>query len=170
MTALSNNNTTVRTFIEYQHGLRVQPLESEVVLGSRDEVCRGQVNRMQPAEVDVGSVEDIDRPVFDAQRVQNFHIVHFAGSDDDHAGDAAAQVEKRVQFQGGFGLSELRSGKERKAQIDGGGVQRVEAVIELDTEEVADIDLSGLGYQYLRKVGVDTPVSYPIGIGQRSAG
>ena len=82
--------------------------------------------------------------------------------DADERGDVAVQVEQRVHFDGGFVLSELRPRKQRQAQIDGGGIQRIQTLVEIHTDRIdADQDLG--------EVGKDTPVPRLISVGQCGA-
>src|SRR2546429_9879537 len=78
---------------------------------------------------------------------------------DHHSWDVAAQVEQRVQFHCSFVFAKLGPGKKRQAQIDGGGIERVNSLGQLDAETVVCIEHSSTGYQHLRKVGVDAPIA-----------
>lgn len=149
--------------------LRVQPLKTKVVFGTGDEEGRGLMNSVQSCKVDVATIEDVDRAGFDGQLIQYPDVVDFARSDDDHAGDVAAQVEQGMQFYRGLALAEVCPRKKSQTQVDGGGVQCIDAVIQLDTEWFLSIEPSGLADQYLRKVGINAPISNLIGVRQRIA-
>lgn len=84
----------------------------------------------------------------------------------DKAGDAAAQVEQGLQFDGGLGRAKRRPGKYRQAQVDGGGIQGVDRVGEFHLQRIAGVESAGLGNQALRQLGVDAPVAPLVGIGQ----
>jgi hypothetical protein len=58
-------------------------------------------------------------------------------------------------------------GKERQTQVDGCRIQRVSRVLQRKAKAVARIELARVLDQALGEVGVDTPVSRLVGIGQR---
>lgn len=90
--------------------------------------------------------------------------------DVDEARDAAAQVEQGVRLDRALGLAELRPREQRKAEVDGRRVQRVNRVrqphakVVLGVEPAGDLDQAG------REVLVDAPVALLVGIRQRTAG
>ena len=87
----------------------------------------------------------------------------------DKSRDIAAQVEQRVQLDRSLGRSEMRPRKQRQAQVDGRGVERVDGVLQVDAEGLVDIQRSRDADQALGEVGVDAPVAHVVGIGQRIA-
>jgi len=93
--------------------------------------------------------------------------VHFAASNADKRGDVTVQVQKRVHLDGGFVRPEFSPGEQRKAQIDGSRVQRVQALIQLYADWISRIERPGEVDQDLREVRVDAPVVRFVGIGQR---
>ena len=89
--------------------------------------------------------------------------------DADERGDVAVQVEQRVHFDDGFVLSELRPRKQRQAQIDGGGIQRIQTLVEIHTDGIGSAEGSRDADQDLGEVGKDTPVTRLISVGQCGA-
>jgi hypothetical protein len=63
-------------------------------------------------------------------------------------------------------LLERRPWKQRQAEIDGGGIKRVDGVCEIDAEAVVRVQAPGGGDQGLGEVGVDAPVASLVGVGQ----
>ena len=84
--------------------------------------------------------------------------------------DAALQVQQGMEFDGGFGLSEMRPGEDGQAQVDGGGVQGIDGVIEFDSQVVLGIQGSGEADEGVGEVGIQAPVALPVGVGQGIAG
>ena len=66
-------------------------------------------------------------------------------------------------------LAKLGPGKQRKAQVDGGRVQRIQTLIQIYTDRIRRIQRPRDADQHLREVGVDAPVMRVVGIGQRGA-
>src|ERR1017187_7715782 len=77
------------------------------------------------------------------------------------------QIEQRVHFDGSLLLAKLRPGKQRQAEIDGGRVQRVEAVIQFHAHGIARVKRSRDTDQYLCEVGEDAPVVGLVGQANR---
>ncbi len=62
--------------------------------------------------------------------------------------------------------TEVGPGKEREAEIDRGGVQGVDRLLELHAEAVLGVEAPGLVDQHLGEVGVDPPVALLVGDGE----
>lgn len=124
---------------------------------------------MQSGEVEITAIHDVERPSFGNNLVENVHIVQLAIADVDEAGNVAAQVEQCMQLDRGFVRTEWSPWKYRQAQIDRGGVQRVDRFGEIDTKRLVHVKRASNPDQALREVGIDAPVSNRIRVGQRVA-
>ena len=80
-----------------------------------------------------------------------------------------AQIQQRVQLDRRLGRAERRPGKDRQAQIDRGGIERVDGVLEIEPERLVGVKSPGRADQALREVAVDAPIARRVGIGQRVA-
>ena len=78
----------------------------------------------------------------------------------------APQVQQRVQLDGRLGRAKRRPRKHRQAQIDGGGVQSVDGIFQIDPKGFVGIEPSGHCDQALGEVAVDAPVASCVGVGQ----
>ena len=83
--------------------------------------------------------------------------------------DVAAQVKQGVHLHRRLGASEMRPREDREAQVDGGGVERVDGVAEICSEAVIGMQVAGGPDQGLGEVGVDAPVASLVRLGQRGA-
>ena len=146
---------------------RVHPAQVRVRLGAGDEERARPMQGEEPFVVEVGAVHHIHRRRLGEQQVEHVDIVQFAVGDVDEAGNVATQVEQRVHFHRGFGLAERRPGKQRQAEVDGGGIEGVDRVRQLQPQVLFGIQPSGLGDQPLRELGEDAPVPALVGVGQR---
>ena len=77
-----------------------------------------------------------------------------------------SSVQERMHLHGCLGLAEHRPGKGGKAQGDGGGVQRIGRLLEIQNARIARMQLARLSDQNLGKVRVNVPVAQFVGIGQ----
>ena len=93
-----------------------------------------------------------------------------ARRDNDDGGKVALQGQQRVKFDGGLVPSKRGPRKQREAQVNGGGVQRIGGGLEFKTERFIGVEGGGLLDEDVGKVGKDAPVSFFVGVGQRAAG
>lgn len=85
----------------------------------------------------------------------------------DEARNGAAQIEQRVQPDRCLGGAEQRPRKYRQAQVDGRGIQDIDRVGQVHAEGLAGIELSCRHDQTFAELGIDAPVAFLVGIGQR---
>jgi hypothetical protein len=148
------------------HRVRVAPLELGVALGAGHEECLGLVNDIQPGEVQIAPVQQVKRARLEGQLVQRIDLVGLAVGDVNEAGDVAAQIEQGVQLDGSLGRAKRRPGEHRQAQVDGGGIERVDRRIQIECEGLAGIQRTRHANQVLRKVGVNLPRTRGVRVGQ----
>ena len=84
--------------------------------------------------------------------------------------DAAPQVQQGVEFDGGLGLAEVCPGEHGQAQVDGGGVEGVDGVIEFQPQVLLGIQGTGQADEGVSEVGVQAPVTLLVGVGKGIAG
>src|SRR5450631_190084 len=96
--------------------------------------------------------------------------MHTASGDNDDGGKVALEREQGVEFDGGLVLPKRSPRKEREAEVNGGGVQRIGGGLEFKTERFIGVKRGGLLDEDLGEIGKDAPVAIFIGIGQRAAG
>jgi hypothetical protein len=85
----------------------------------------------------------------------------------DEARDVAAQIEQRVHLHRRLGGAKVRPWKQRQAQVDGGGVQSIDRVAQLQAQAFVGVKLSRLGNQPVGELRVNAPIARLVGIGQR---
>ena len=69
------------------------------------------------------------------------------------------QIQQRMHLHRRLVLTKLGPRKEREAKIDGGGVQSIQTLIQIDIDRIARIERARDSNQDLRKVGIDSPVA-----------
>ena len=150
-------------------GMGITALGFEIGLGAGHKEAFRLVQSIEPIEVDVASVHDVESAGLGQQQVQDVDVVQFAVADVEERRDIAAQVQQRVQLDGRLGRAKRRPGKHRQTQVDGAGIQSVDRVFEIDTKRFCGIKTTSDGNERLGKVGVDAPVPALVGIGQSAA-
>ena len=123
----------------------------------------------QASKVQVASVHHIERPWLQDQDVQHIDLVHLAVADVDEGGNRAPEVQQCVQLDGCLGFAKRRPLEQAQAQIDGGGVQCVDRILEIEPQVLVQIKFASTSDQYCGQVGPDSPVARLVGIGQGGA-
>ena len=100
--------------------MRIAALQQDVVLGASDKERGGERQPVQPIEVEISAVHQVEGAGLWRDLIQNIHVMHFAVGDADEQGDVAMQVDQRVHLHGALTLAETSPGKHRQTQIDGG--------------------------------------------------
>ena len=144
-------------------------IEREILFGPRDEEGHRFGEPEQPGEIDVSAVHDIERARLDRQIVQRVHVGHLPGGNMDKTRDIATNIDQGVQLDGTLSSPELCPGKQRQAQIDGGGVEGVDRLVEVQTDVFVGIQPSRPGDEEGGQIGVDSPVAQFVGVGQRAS-
>ena len=124
---------------------------------------------MEAGEIDIAAIHDVEGAGLGDQFVEHPGIVPSGGGDVYEGGDVAAQIQERMELDSSFAALERGPGEERQTEIDGGGVEPIDGVREIDAEAVLDVQAPGGGDRGLGEVGVNAPVAFLVGIGERGA-
>ena len=112
------------------------------------------------------TLHDIERARFGKDFVEDVDVVYFAVADADKRGDIAVQIQQGMHFHRGFVLAKPGPREQGQAEIDGGRVQCIEALLQIRSDGILGIQRSRLSDQDLRKIGKDSPVARFVGVGQ----
>ena len=124
------------------------------------------VEQMQPREIKIGAVHDIERIAFRHQPVQNVDIMQLAVGDVDESRYAAAQIKQCVQLHRRLGAAESRPRKKRQAQINGGRVKRMHGAVQFQFMGIIDVQVTIGVDQPLCEIRIDASVAGPVSVGQ----
>jgi hypothetical protein len=113
---------------------------------------------VKTGKIEIPTIDNIERPWFDTDLVENVHIVNLSMGDNHHSRNAAPEIEKCVDFYCPFPLSEFCLGEERWTQVDGGGVQSIHGMIQYYSKGILDIKLPCPSDENLCKICIDTPI------------
>jgi len=152
-----------RRFVDF---VGVAALDFEIGLGTSDKEAACLAQSPQTLEIDIAAIHHVESPGLGDQLVEHVDFVPLAIADTNERRDIASQVQQRVQLDSGLGRTERRPRKNRKAQIDGGGVQSVNGVFQLDSKRFVDVEPSCHSDQTLSEVAVDAPIPSRVGVGQ----
>ena len=138
--------------------MRVSALGLEVSLSPDDEEAAGLMKATEPIEVDVSAIHDVDGTGLGHQLIEDIDVVQLAVADEDEGWDIAPQIQERMQLDRRFGRAERRPGKDRETQIDRGGIERVDGILEIEPERLVGVKSPGGADQALREIAVDAPI------------
>jgi len=72
--------------------LRIEAFELEIVFGSGHKEGTGSMDLVKASEIQISSVEDVERSWFEVHLIENGHIVYLPVGNNDQGGDVSAQV------------------------------------------------------------------------------
>src|SRR5919108_3015774 len=121
---------------------------------------------VKSSKIEIPSIHQVNGTRFPEELVEDIDFVNLSAGDDDHCRNAAAQIQQSVQFDSRFSSAKLRPRKKREAEVDGGGIQRVDRLIEFESEGLLSVEVSRSLDKHMGKIGIDSPVANLIGIGQ----
>ena len=146
----------------------VSSLGLEIGLGAGDEEGSGQVQAVQPLEVQIAAVHDIEGAGLGQQLVEHVDIVQFPVGDVNEARDVAAQIDKRVKLDCRFGRTKWCPRKQHQTQIDRRSIERVDGVLQIHPEGFVHIEAARGSDQMLRDLRMNAPIARFVGVGQRT--
>src|SRR6266852_5685604 len=151
------------------HRMRVASLEQHVRLGAHDKEGRAERKDEEPLKIDVAPVQHVEGHRLWQDLVEEVHIMHIPTGDADKCGNVAVQVQQSVHLDGGLAPAKLGPRKQRQAQVDGGRIQSVQTLLQIDANRIAGMQRPGDGDQSLREIGEDPPIMRFVRVGQRRA-
>lgn len=151
-------------------GKRVMTCELKVGFGPGDEERASIGDFGQASEVHVATVHQIERASFEEQLIEPSHVVLARSSHMNACGDWSAQIDLGVHLDSSLGLAEVRPREKRQRQIDRGGIQSVDRVVEFDAKIFAGVERSRLANEALCQIFPNPPVSRFVGFGKCRSG
>ena len=82
-----------------------------VRFGAGDEEGSGQMQHMEPGEIDIAPIHDVDRARLRKQQVKRVNVVQLAIRNVDEARDITAQVQQRVHLDRRLDVRKCAHGK-----------------------------------------------------------
>lgn len=106
--------------------LRAHSPELGIGLGSDDEEGLREMCGVEPGVIRVASVHDIERTGLRNEIVKNIDIVDLAVGDEGKCRNTSSQIEQGMEFDCSFRLEEVCPGEQGQAQVDSGGIKRID--------------------------------------------
>ena len=150
-------------------GSAIRTGDSEIRFGSRDEERVRDLKSVESFEIEVAAVHHVKGSSLQRKMIEGIHIVYISLGNVDKTGDAPTKVDERVKFDGSLSSTKLGPRKKREAEVDGGGVEGVDGVLERDAERFVGVKRACLIDEDVGEVAIDSPVVNAVGIGERTA-
>ena len=147
---------------------RLTEVESRIAFRPNDEVGVSAFDSKESSEVEVSSIKDIDTPSLNEHPIHEVDVMHRTVCDLYKDWDRASQVDLSMELYRGFGLTEMSPRKHRQAQINGGSIDRINHLVNIQPVGVLAVKASGLADENLRECFVNTPVPVLVSISQIS--
>lgn len=120
---------------------------------------------VESGEVQISPIHDVEGAGFPGNHVEGVDFVEFSVGDVNERRDAAAQIQKRMEFDRALRLPEVRPGKHGEAQIDRGRIESIDGLVQLYGKPLAAVQPACFRNQGVSQIGVNAPVSLLVGIG-----
>ena len=147
----------------------IPSFELRIAFCPRDKERVPLVHLVEPSEIEIAAIHQIERSWLDSQLVEHVHFVSLAVGDVNEAGNRTAQVEQGMQTNCRFGGTKRRPRIHRQTQVDGGGVEGIYRRIQIDPHRFVDVQRSCHRDQVLREVCINLPRPSSVRVGQRIA-
>jgi hypothetical protein len=103
----------------------ITPLQQNIPLRAHYEESGAEREHVQALEIDVAAIHHVERAGLRNDLVEHSDVGHLAVCNPINIWDVAMEVEQRVQFDGGLVLAKTRPREQRKTEVNGRGVQRI---------------------------------------------
>ncbi len=100
--------------------IRIEPSEFEVGLGPDNKVGQALGEDIEPFEVKIPAVHDVERSRFGNEGIEDIDVMDATLGYFDEKRYIPAQIQKGVQLDRGLGFTEPRPREQRKTEVDGG--------------------------------------------------
>ena len=154
----------------FVHRVGVTTGAAEVFLGAGDKESAALVEAMPAGEVEIATIHEVERASFPDELVEEVDVMNTARGDNDDGGKVALERQQGVKFDGGLVLPKGGPRKEREAEVNGGGIQRIGGGLKFKAGRLIGVKRDGLPNERLSQIGKDAPVAIFVGVSQSAAG
>ena len=148
---------------------RLTQAKSHIAFCADDKVGVRTFDSKEPVKVKVSPVENIDASSFKKHLIHEMDIMNRSVCNLHEDGYRASQVNLGVEFNRGFGSTEMSPWKHRQAQINRGGIDGINHLVDIEPVRVFAIKSPRLANQNLSECFVNTPVAMLVCISQISS-
>lgn len=137
---------------------RFEDIETSVAFGADHEIRTGRLDSEQSGEIEITTIKNVDASGVVVDLVHEVDVVDRTVGDPHEYRDWSGQIDLSVKLDRRFGGSEMRPGKDRQAQVDGGSINGINHLVEIEPVGVAGIQPSSFADENLSECFVNAPV------------
>ena len=152
----------------FVHRPGFQSVELHAGFHARNGERSRQHKAVESLEIHIATVNNVEGSGLGQHLVQHAHIGPFSVGNRNHCGNRAAQIQQRVQLDGGLGGTKARPRKQAQAQVNGRGIQGVNRLLQFHPQRFIGVQTAGAGDEGLGQIGIDAPVARTVGMRQRA--
>lgn len=147
---------------------RLIQAESHITFCSDNKVGVRTLNSKESGKVKVSAVEDIDASGFKEHSIHEVNVMYRSVCNMHEDRDRTSQVNLSVKFNRGFSPAEMSPRKHRQTQINRGGIDGINHIVDVESVGVFAIKSPRLANQNLSECFVNTPVTMLVRISEIS--
>ena len=144
--------------------------KAKIALGASDEEGARLNDASKPSEVHVAAIHHIEGSRFKEQVVEPLNIGLTGSGNVDAGRDRASQIELGMHLDPRFGASEIGPREERQGEINRGGIERVNRVLQVQSKILSGIEETRLAHESFGEIFPEPPVPLLVGICQGGLG
>ena len=145
---------------------RLTQAKSHIAFCPDDKVGVRAFDSKESGKVQVSTVEDIDASCFKEHPIHEVNVMNRSLCNLHENRDRTSQVNLSVEFNRGFSPAEMSPRKHRQAQINRGGIDGINHLVDVEPVGVFPIKSSCFANQHLRECFVNTPVTMLVRISE----
>jgi hypothetical protein len=150
-------------------GLRVNSAIAQRFFGAHDKPGARLFDGVEPAEIDIAAIHQIERTGLVEELIEPKHFLVRGQTDQYLRGQMRVHFQLSVDLQTRTLGIEARPGVNRQTQVDNTGIQRINRLVQVQSQGFVEVKLSRLSDQQLGHIGEDAPVPSRQSIGQGAA-
>ncbi len=167
--AIENNGLIASESCGFVDEAVVSTSAIEISLGTNDKESRMEGEDIEAGKIDIATIQNVKRPRFQDQLVEQIDIVNIAFGNADKTGNTAVEVHQGMELDSAFAFAEMSPREKRETEVDRGRVEDIGGLVQNHTELVFGIQVSCSSDQHLSKIGVDLPISVFVGFGKSAS-
>ena len=144
----------------------IEAAKSGIGFSPQKEEAAGLMQAVETGEVEIAAIHDVEGSGLGQKQVQDVDVMELAVGNVNECRDMTAQIEERMKLDGRFGFAKMGPREQRQAKINGGGVQSIDRVGNVQARVFVDVKAPCRMNQTLSEIGVEAPVPPLIGVGQ----
>lgn len=149
---------------------RFDDIETHVAFGTDHEIRTGGLDSEQSGEIEITTIKNVDASRVVIDLIHEVNIVDRTVGDPHEYWNWAGEIDLSVKLDRRFGGSEMRPWEDRQAQINGGSINGINHLVEIESVGVTCIQPLRLADENLSECFVNAPVTMLVRVSQIRSG